>query len=71
LTDDLDGPMNFVFDFASYLLPLAILELQRWARARDGKISKGIATGVLVALTLYMLLGIFALTASDLRRHLL
>jgi uncharacterized membrane protein len=61
MTDNLSGPVNLVIDFASYLLPLALLEL--YFRTRDGGTFGGraaTAAAVLVSCA-YMLVGIFAL----------
>jgi hypothetical protein len=63
--DNLDGPVAFAFDYASYLLPLAVLELYLRAAAA-GPRHKLIAVGVLLAVTAYMVVGIFALTAAHL-----
>lgn len=66
MTDQLDRPVNFFLDFASYLLPLACLEL--YLRARDGAGPRGklAAATVLLADTAYMCVGIFALTMFQL-----
>lgn len=65
MTDNLDGPVNIVIDFASYLLPLAVLEL--YLRAKEGTNFGGkIATAVIVLLaTAYMCIGIFGLTSMQ------
>jgi hypothetical protein len=67
LTDDLDGPVNLVFDFGSYLVPLGVLELHLRARDGGGAGSKLTAAGVVVLATVSMAVGVFALTAAHLR----
>lgn len=66
VTDQLDGPVNFMLDFASYLLPLACLEL--YLRNKDAGHPHGqFATSVvLLACAAYMCVGIFALTMDEL-----
>jgi uncharacterized membrane protein len=66
LTDHLDGPMNIVFDFASYLLPLAVLELYLRARASAHAGLRLAASAVLLGCTAYMAVGIFALSTMEL-----
>lgn len=65
LTDQLDGPVNFILDFASYLLPLACLEF--YLRAKDGESHGGKLTAAIVLLTCtaYMCVGIFVLTMDE------
>jgi hypothetical protein len=65
VTDNLDGPVNIVLDFASYLLPLALLEL--YLRAKDSGAAQGrIATATaLFVFTAYMCVGIFALAMEE------
>lgn len=65
LTDSLDGPMNFVFDFACYLLPLAILEL--YLRAKDHGSAGGrvFVAAIVFASAAYMCIGIFALSMIE------
>lgn len=60
------GPMNEFFEFADYLLPLAVLEL--YLRAKDaGNFNVKIAAAATVfASTAYMAVGIFALTMVQL-----
>lgn len=66
LTDELDGPMNIVMDFASYLVPLGVLQLYLYARDQK-KVGSGIlASTALIASTAYMCIGIFALMMSKL-----
>jgi uncharacterized membrane protein len=57
---DMDGPINYLFAFAPYLLPLAVLEL--YLRARDsGSARARFATAiVVVAFTAYTTVGILA-----------
>ena len=66
MTNSGTGPMNYFFDFADYLLPLAVLEL--YLRARDGgNFSARIAAVVTVlAATAYMAVGMIALTMVQL-----
>ena len=66
MTDNLDGPVNFIMDFASYLVPLAFLEL--YLRTRDNDVpwaKTALAAGLLVS-TAYMGVGIVALTLNEL-----
>lgn len=49
ITDDMSGPTNFVISYASFLLPLAVLELYLWARRSDVAAAK-IAAAVVVLL---------------------
>jgi hypothetical protein len=67
LTDALDGPANVVFDFGSYLLPLAVLELHQRASRGDSARSKVTAASVLALATVYMAVGVFALTTAHRR----
>lgn len=61
MTDNLDGPVNLIIDFASYLLPLAILELYLRA-GRAGTFGGRVATAVTMLLaTVFMGIGIFGL----------
>lgn len=69
VTDNLDGPMNFVIDFGSYLLPLLLLE--GCLRARDTtKVRKVAMAAVLLVSTVYMCVGIFALSMNEFPRVL-
>lgn len=65
MTDSGTGPMNYVMAFGSYLLPLCVLEL--YLRAKDrGSFAGRMATAVTIfASTLYMCIGIFALTMAQ------
>jgi hypothetical protein len=66
MTDALDGPANIVMDFASFLLPLAVLEAYlRSGQSRSPRARQAAAAAVLAG-TAYMALGIFALTAFQL-----
>lgn len=60
MTSEFDGAMNYFFEFASYLLPLAVFELYWRAKDRGGVITRFSTMGLLVALTAYMAIGIFA-----------
>lgn len=62
---DATGPMNYFFEFASYLLPLAILELYLRARAPRARFVVAI---VILAFTAYVAIGTYAATTS--RLHL-
>lgn len=59
----------YFFEFASYLLPLGVLELYLRARTSAGTIARFAMAIVLVALTAYMVVGTFA--AAMARRALL
>jgi uncharacterized membrane protein len=59
-TKQMDGPMNYFFAFASYLLPLAVLELYLRARASTSTLARFATAIVVVALTAYMTVGTFA-----------
>ena len=61
LTDNLGGPMNYFFDFACYLLPLAVLELYLWARDGGGVGGRIMASSAMLTSTAYMVVGIFGL----------
>jgi hypothetical protein len=67
MTDNMTGPADVVISFASYLLPLAVLEL--YLRAKDrGSFGSRIATATVVLLsTAYMCVGIFALAMLQMR----
>jgi Predicted membrane protein (DUF2306) len=61
MTDNLDGPVNLIIDFASYLLPLAILELYLRSK-QTGTFGGRVATAVTMLLaTVFMGIGIFGL----------
>jgi hypothetical protein len=66
MTDQLDGPLNFVLDFASYLLPLACLQLYFHARQGGTARSKVAAAAVILLCTGFMCIGIFGLTMFQL-----
>lgn len=57
-TGDMTGPMNYFFDFACYLVPLAVLEL--YLRARMNPRLRGVTTLVLLLGTIYMVVGTVA-----------
>jgi hypothetical protein len=59
MTDNMDGPVNYVIDFGCYLLPLAMLELYLRAKAGAGSTGRIATAGTLVALTAFMGVGIF------------
>lgn len=58
-TRDMTGPVNYIFEFASYLLPLAVLELYLRARTA-GALARFATALVLVALTAYTVTGTLA-----------
>jgi hypothetical protein len=66
LTDNLDGPVNIIMDFASYLLPLVVLEL--YLRSKESSTARGniAMAAALLAGTAYMCAGIFALAMYEL-----
>lgn len=66
LTSDLDGPLNFVFSFASYLVPLAVLELYLRTGPGSSTGRKLVTASALAIVTAYMILGSFILTAARL-----
>jgi len=55
-----DGPMNYFFKFASYLLPLAVLELYLRARAGSSAFARFATAIVIIALTAYTAAGTLA-----------
>ncbi len=63
------GPMMYVFMFASYLVPLGVLELYLRARTSIGTIARFAAAIVLVAFIAYMSVGTYA--AAMTRRAIL
>jgi len=63
------GPMNYFFEFASYLLPLGVLELYLRGRASDRPIVRFATAILLVAFTAYLVAGILAATVA--RRKIL
>lgn len=58
--DHMDGPINYVFAFATYLLPLAVLELYLRARDSASALARFATAAVVVALTAYMTAGMLA-----------
>lgn len=58
------GPMMYFFMFASYLLPLALLELYLRAQASAGTIARLATAIVLLAVTAYMSVGTYAAAMS-------
>jgi hypothetical protein len=65
---NMDGPMNYFIAFATYLLPLAILELYLRARASGSTLARVATAIVIVALTAYATVG--TLAAAMARRAL-
>ena len=63
------GPMDYFFEFASYLLPLGVLELYLRGRASDRPIVRFATAILLVAFTAYLIAGILA--AAMARRRIL
>ena len=68
-TDGMNGPMNYVFAFGSYLLPLGVLELYLRARASASTAARFAIAIVLVACATYMTAG--TLAAAMARRAIL
>jgi hypothetical protein len=66
VTDNLDGPVNLIIDFACYLLPLALLELYLRTKDNGAPFGKMAVAAALLASTAYMCAGIFALTMYEL-----
>jgi hypothetical protein len=64
----MDGPMNYFIAFATYLLPLAVLELYLRARASASTAARVATAIVIVALTAYATVG--TLAAAMARRAL-
>lgn len=62
---NMEGPMALLFDFACYLLPLAVLELYLRARDRGGFGGRIATAATLLASTAYMCVGIFGLTMAQ------
>ncbi len=60
----IQGPVQTVVIFAQYCVPLAILELFFWSKARGGSPARLVMAGVLAALTLVMGAGIGAASAA-------
>ena len=58
-TNNLDGPFDLVWAFASYLLPLGILELYLYTQNHTGPKGKYTMSILLFLLTLVMAVGIF------------
>lgn len=46
--NNMDGPTDIVLGYASYLLPLAVLELYFWAKRSGGAFAKIATTGVVI-----------------------
>jgi hypothetical protein len=65
---NMDGPVNYLFAFATYLLPLAILELYLRARASSSTVARFATAIVVVAFTAYTTVG--TLAAAMARRAL-
>lgn len=65
MTDNLDGPVNLIMNYACYLLPLAVLEL--YLRVKDrGTFGGRFATAAILLLsTGFMCVGIFALSMAQ------
>jgi Predicted membrane protein (DUF2306) len=59
INDESTGPFDLFWAFASFLLPLAMLELYLFAKARGGVQSKFVASGAVILLTVLMAIGIF------------
>jgi hypothetical protein len=54
------GPFLTFMSFSQFLIPLAVLEIYLWAQDRPGALRRMATAGLLVALTLVMAAGLFA-----------
>ena len=66
-TDDMTGPANIVIGFASYLLPLAVLELYFLARRSPSLLAKCAAAALLLAATAATSIGVYGTATRWLR----
>ena len=69
-TSKLDGPVDQLMSYGSYLVPLAIAELYFWAQRRAGTGAQLLVAGTLGVLSLAMAFGIFAAFMISWRPHL-
>jgi hypothetical protein len=60
LTNHFDGPMNLVFAFGCYLIPLAVLELYLWTKDRAGPRARYAMASLLLTLAGLTAIGIWA-----------
>jgi uncharacterized membrane protein len=67
MTDQLDGPVNIMIDFGSYLVPLAVLEMYLRARDAGGLAGRLVTAGTLLLSSAYMCVGIAALAIVQMR----
>jgi hypothetical protein len=63
LTDDMSGPVDSVFTFGSYLIPLALLELYFAAQCRPGPALKLVTAGLVFVASLFTAAGVFGTIA--------
>ncbi|RZJ00097.1 MAG: DUF2306 domain-containing protein [Brevundimonas sp.] len=63
LTDDMSGPVDSVFTFGSYLIPLALLELYFAAQRSPRPALKILAAALVVAASLFTAAGVFGTIA--------
>jgi uncharacterized membrane protein len=61
--------MDYMFEFGSYLIPLAVLELYLRARASRTRYAQLATAGVLLVVTAYMCVGTVAYARWVLRKH--
>lgn len=59
VTDDMSGPVNIVVGFASYLLPLAVLELYFLAKRSPGAFTKFAGAGLVLAAAVATGIGVY------------
>jgi hypothetical protein len=59
------GPFLTFMTFAQYLIPLAVLEIYLWAQDRPGALRRMATAGLLFALTLVMVAGLFAVAMAQ------
>jgi hypothetical protein len=60
--DNMDGPTDVAVGFASYLLPLAVLELYFWAKRSDGALPKVAISVLVIAAAGATAVGVFGAT---------
>jgi len=67
VTDDMTGPTNIVIGFASYLLPLAVLELYFFAKRNPSVFGKFATAGLLVVAACATSIGVYGTAMRWLR----
>jgi hypothetical protein len=67
VTDDMTGPTNIVVGFASYLLPLTVLELYFFAKRTESVFGKFATAGVVLAAAGATSIGVYGTAARWLR----